>query len=440
MNYYEKLYFYRNNEKVVQQFLNEFLLFQIYSVPVLRQAYPNWPAVPWYLRENTPLVIQDLIEKSPSLSNEDLQLKLNEYHMRQAVEALSSYQACDTPITQDITVPQNRYKLTSKKGDKALSILKNALHERQFSDQMADLAVRTGHKFLFRNEYYIDFKFPKRVADALTKELLLIKDNSVLYTFPAIQLTKGCMNHCSHCDSRAEPHLSHMPWPVFRSLHRHLNKYYQHWPQKEIDHYFSQFFADSDMLDYHDPIMKVDSGDVGLWIHEEKGYCQYLTRGIKSPKNKLALAKALVSGQPLAFSFVDTPLENMFRNLQQLNDTLDTVQSVTERVKPQNIIHLHLKSGTSVDKKVFRGFPVEDALIYALGRANDFPPQEVNHFSDKEFIVPCLIEPNGNITDQRIQNSEVVCVRLNNLFRTQTGPRINPFRLFIRRHLLSHFR
>ena len=434
MQYYEELYIFKNNKKFVQRYLHDFLLFQIYSVSVLRQAYPNWPATRWYLRENTPLLIQELIEKSPFLSNEDLQLKLNEYYISQAVSALSSYQACDTPITQDSFFPQNRYKLTSKKGDKALSVLKIALQKRQFSDKMADLAIRTGHKFLFKQDYYIDFKFPKWFAGALTKKHQMIEDNSVCYIFPAIQLTKGCMNHCSHCDSRAEPHLSHMPWPVFCSLYRNLNRYYRHYPQKTAGHYFSSFFADSDMLDYHDPYMQTDSGDVGLWIHIENGHCQYLTRGVKNTGDKLSLAKALVSGQPIAFSFVDTPLENMTRNLQQLDETLDTVQSVPERAGMPPIIHRHLKSGSSVDKKVFRDFPVEDKIIYRLGRAKDFPPQEVNHFPDNELTAPCLIEPNGNITDQKIQNSEIVHVKLNNLFRTQMGPKINPLRLFIRQH------
>ena len=306
---------------------------------------------------------------------------------------------------------------------------------------MADLAVRSGHKFLAEGKYYLGWKFSSKFARYVTIKHCMQGDNTICYyTFPAIQLTKGCMNHCSHCDSRAEAHLSHMPWPMFRSLHRALNRYYRDYPQKGMNHYFSQFFADSDMLDYHDPIMGADSGDVGLWVALESGYCQYLTRGVKNEQNKLALAKALVSGQPIAISFVDTPKENMEHNLSQLNDTLDVVNSVPERKGQPSIVHLHLKSGGSVDKKVFRDFPVEDAEIHALGRAKDFPSEEVNHFPDKEFVAPVLFEPSGRITGQRIKDAEITKVKLRNLFDYQHGPKISPVRLFIRRHILSHFR
>ena len=440
MKYYEKLYFFKDDGKFVQGHLADFLLFQIYSPKVLRKAYAKWPELPWFIRENVPKDIQVLIEKSPHYSDKVLRTKLNEYHIRQAVDVLSKYQACDVPMTQDPTVPQNRYKLTSKRGDKALLILQNALQQKQFSNKMADLAVHSTHKFLAEGKYYLDWKFPSKFARCATIEHCMQGDNSICYTFPAIQLTKGCMNHCSHCDSRAEAHLSHMPWPMFQSLHRALNKHYRHYPQNGTNHYFSQFFADSDMLDYHDPVMDVDSGDVGLWVALESEYCQYLTRGVKNERNRLSLAKALVSGQPVALSFVDTPREDMAHNLKQLENTLDVVESVPQRKGQPSIIHLHLKSGGSVDKKVFRDFPVEDAIIYALGRAKDFLSEEVNHFPDKEFIAPIVFEPNGSITGQKIKDAEISKVKLGNLFRKQQGPKISPVRLFIRRHILSRFR
>ena len=193
-------------------------------------------------------------------------------------------------------------------------------------------------------------------------------------------------------------------------------------------------------LDYHDSVMDVDSGDVGLWLALEQGYGQYLTRGVKNERNKLALAKALVSGLPVAFSFVDTPRENMTYNLAQLNETLDVVDSVPERKGQPSIIHLHLKSGGSVDKKVFRDFPVEDAPIYALGRANDFPVDEVNHFPDEEFIAPVLFEPNGNITGQKVKEGEISRIKFANLYKHQSGPKISRVRLFIRRHILPHLK
>ena len=440
MNYCEELYFLKDNEKIVRKYQNDFLLFQIYSVPVIRRAYPDWLSTSWELKENTPEEIHQLIEKSPSLSDKLLNKRINEYYISRAIAVLSAYQACDTPITQDKTVPQNRSKLTSKMGDKALSVLKNAVEKGRFSDQMADLAIRTGHKFLADDKYYIRCNFSAKDARRLAISSYEIGKKEADYMFPAIQLTQGCLNNCSHCDSRATSHLSHMPWPLFRTLYRGLNKHYRHYRQEKEDFYFAAFFADSDMLDYCDPVMGVDSGDVGLWIKAERGFCQYLTRGVKNDLNRLALAKALYSGQPLTISFVDTPLENMSRNITQLDQTLDVIESVPAgRVKP-HVMHLHPKSGGSVSPSVFRGYPCEDAIIYALGRAKNLPADEINHFPDEYFVPKYIFKPNGHLVLQGVKDGELELTTKCNLLQNQIRPQISPFRLFIRRHILPYFR
>lgn len=439
MTYYEKLYLLKDDKKLIQERLDDFLLFQVYSPTILRKAYARWPELPWFIRENTPEDIQRLIEKSSHFSDKAIQLKLNEYYIRQAVDVLSKYQACDTPITQDPTVPKNRYKLTSKQGDKALLILQNALKEKQFSDTMADLAIHTSHKFLSKDKYYIQYKFSKKMASSLAWP---DEDEAgqIHYEFPTIQLTKGCMNRCSHCDSKAEPHLSHMPWPIFRSLYRGLNKHYQHYQQKKVGRYFASFFADSDMLDYRDPIMKVDAGDAGLWLAGEEGHCQYLTRGVKNEGDKLALAKALVSGRAIAISFVDTPCENQERAIKQLNETLDVVESVPQRAGNPAIIHVHLKNGPCVSDSLFRGFLVEQKIIHSLGRANNFPKSETDNYPDERWLPKFIFQPSGDLVCQEVKNSELCFEKLNNLFKHQHGPQISPVRLFIRHHILSRIK
>jgi hypothetical protein len=194
------------------------------------------------------------------------------------------------------------------------------------------------------------------------------------------------------------------------------------------------------MLDYQDPIMNVDSGDVGLWILEEKGYCQYLTRGVKNERDKLALAKALVSGQPVAISFVDTPKENIKDNLKQLNDTLDVVNSVPERTGQPSIIYVHLKSGGKVDKKVFRDFPVEPKIIHALGRAKNFHSDEIEMWPDENWIPKLIFRPNGDLVWQEVKSGDIYYEKGKNLFMRQCGPKISSIRLFVRRHNLSHNR
>ena len=157
--------------------------------------------------------------------------------------------------------------------------------------------------------------------------------------------------------------------------------------------------------------------------------------------NKLALAKALVSGQPVAISFVDTPKENMKRNLGQLNDTLDVINSVPQRAGQPSIIHVHLKTGGSVDEKVFRDFPVEQRVLHSLGRAKDFPESETDNYPDGRWLPKFIFQPGGDLVCQVVKNGEVRCERLNNLFnKRQHGPQISPVRLFIRRHILSHIK
>ena len=440
MNYCEELYFLKDNEKIVRKHWADFLLFQIYSAPLIRQVYPNWLTAPWALKQNTPDEIHDLIEKAPHLSNKVLQRRINEYNMSRAIRVLSAYQSCDVPLTQDKTVPKNRYKLTSAKGDKVLSVLEKAVEAKDFSDQMAELAIRAGHKFLCEDKYYIRSPFSAKGARSLLIPTHEIGKTEADYIFPAIQLTQGCLNQCSHCDSRAEPHLSHMPWPMFRALYRGLNRHYRNYRQEGVGFYFAAFFADSDMLDYRDPIIGADSGDVGLWIKAERGYCQYLTRGVKNDRDKLALAKAMHSHQAISISFVDTPLENMSRNLAQLNDTLDVIESTSVKNVSPDIVHLHLKSGGSVDRSVFRGYKTEDSIIYALGRAKNLPAEEVEHHPDERYLPKFVFRPNGDIVFQGVENGEICSLVKHNMLARQTGPQISPLRLFIRRHILSHFR
>jgi len=424
MKYYEKLSFLKEDKKFVQERVNDFLLYQIYSVPVLRKAYPEWPAFRWFLRQNTPTEIQSLIEKSPYLSDEKLRLKLNEYHIRQAVRVLSAYQACDTPITQDKTVPVNRYKLTNKNGDKALAILQNALKQEQFSDKMADLAIRSGHKFLFDPSYFKDFSISKETANVLLK-VEFNQHKSPYLNFPILQLTKGCSHHCSHCCSRAEAHLSHMPWIMFAALHRGLNKYYKDYPMTEA--YFSEFYSDSDLLEYRDPIMGTDAGDVALWtMQQPSGMCFFTTNGVTDEASKTALAKAVKSGAPVILSFVETSLENMGYNLQKLDETL----GILENMKAQNqtcILHYHPRKGSSVSKSFFRNFSVREMGIWAYGRAKDLPSNETEYHPESEFVSANVIRPSGEICFSKAENGEYVERVVGSVFGTI--PKSSPYLL-----------
>ena len=406
---YRTLYLFRNNKKIVQRFLNQFLLFQIYSPEIVRESFRRWPEVPEFIRQSTPEEAEDLIESSFLFNDEKLNEKINQYYIEDAVRVLKAYQNCAVPLTKDTSVKQTRRKLTSKQGDKALKILQQAKDKKQYSDKMAKLAVASSHKFLFEPKYYRQFKITADLANAMAIPHLDKNGNPTGdYRFPAIQLTKGCTNNCSHCCERAESHLSHMPWPVFTTLYDGFNKHYRHYKQEKTDAYFCQFFDDSDMLGYHDPIMGVDSGDVCHWIDNRKGYNQILTRGITDKTSEIALAKAIFSNTPIAISFVDTPKENMPRNINQLSRTLEVFENYPQRKRNPIITHLHLNSGPSVDDKIFRGFHVEKTPIWALGKGKEFPEHETQHHRDENYELPFVIRPSGHLDAKQVKNGEII--------------------------------
>ena len=433
MHYYDKLYFLRNNENYVQNIahLEDFLMFRIYSVPILSFAHQMWSQIPWYLKQNTPPEVQNMIENPgiPSLLNQ----QLNAYHIQRAIQVLSAYQACDVPLTQDKSVSQKCYKLTSTVGDKALIKLKQA----QPTDKMADLAIRTSHKFLAEDQYYMSFHIDKEMADLLITPMYLTQGDTIRRTelYPRIQLTKGCLNHCSHCDVCAEPIVSHMPWPMFRGLYRALDKHYQNYPYENAEQPFAMFFWDSDMLDYEDRIMQVDAGDAGLWVYCEGRPFQYMTRGVKNDLNRLALAKALFT-PCVSISFVETSMENMPHNIQQLTRTLDVVKSVKKRTINPFILHWHTKKGSHVSQKIFEGFEVKKGLIHAIGRAKQLPPGEAMP-PFPSVSAPQLIRPNGDVIKPKFKDGYINHIPVYNLFEREQRIAKHPLLWTIYNKILS---
>ena len=92
MKHYEKLYFFKNNPKIVRDYLSDFLLYQIYSVPVIRETYRRWPELHPFLRENISPEMAHLIDKSPDFLDKILQKKLNKNLIKNAIQTLKSYQ------------------------------------------------------------------------------------------------------------------------------------------------------------------------------------------------------------------------------------------------------------------------------------------------------------------------------------------------------------
>ena len=415
MTIYEQLYANKENENFIQEQLNDFLLYQIYSPKVIKAMHCVWPNTEKYLRENTPTEIQNLIQQSESLSEGHIQEKLNQFWINKAVYVLENAQSLLLPLTQDVAIPQTKQNLLSSKGQNALGILKNAVSQHHYTNQIADLAIRSGHKFLFDSSYFKDFSISKETANALLK-VEFNQHKSPYLNFPILQLTKGCSRHCSHCCSRAEAHLSHMPWMMFTSLHRGLNKYYKNYPMTEA--YFSEFYSDSDLLEYYDPIVGTDAGDAALWtMQQPSGMCFFTTNGVTDEASKTALAKAVKSGAPVILSFIETSLENMGYNLQKLDETL----GILENMKAQNqtcILHFHPRNGSSISKSFFRNFSVREMGIWAYGRAKDLPSNETEYHPESEFISANVIRPSGEICFSKAENGEYIERVVGSIFGT----------------------
>ena len=66
MNIFELVYQNKDNPKIVSQVLDVFLLSEIYSPVIVRQAYERWSELPFYVKESIHPKMQRIIKKSPN--------------------------------------------------------------------------------------------------------------------------------------------------------------------------------------------------------------------------------------------------------------------------------------------------------------------------------------------------------------------------------------
>ncbi len=422
MNLFDELRKNCCEKEAIDANLDIFLMAGIYSPVVIRAAADNWNSLPFYVTEDTPLPIQEIIHQSSALTDNEIQYRLNKYAIKRAVEVLSQYHDCPVPLTNRSDIPVTRQNLLSEKGEKALAVLRQAVQQKYYTDKMARLAHKTTHKHLMDLSYYVSWRLP---AKLLLQEYTFLDENrTVAYNFPTIQLTQGCVNNCSHCMAEAEPKLSHMPYPMFLGLFTCLNKTYKKYPEEIVDgesYAFNRFFSDSDMITYRDNIMGVDSGDVifQLTFKHERGSA-FMTRGVTDRASEIALAKVLMLRLPILLSFVDTPAENMAHNIKQLQRTLQLLEKMGMKEENFPINHLHLKSGPTVSDDVFMGFENQKVEIYKAGRARQFPDSELLLPPDEAFQCPIVLRPSGNVVWQEVKNGVLESQTLTSLFRVGT--------------------
>ncbi len=401
MNIFEFVWQNKDNPKIVPKVLDVFLLSEIYSPLIVRQAYDRWSELPFYVKESIHPEMRKIIKNSPNFSNISLHHKINAYTISHAIKVLTAYSNCSIPLTTSKHIPTFKENILSMRGRWALKRLLHAICHNEITDDMAELAMKTSNKFLMDLKYYITWPGLEQfnsIPDALLFDGINIHGQQK-YAFPVIQLSSGCQNNCSHCFADAKPHLSHMPYPIWRCFYDGLEKLYKYCEGEESFkeqglEKFDRFYHDSDCAQYYDPIMGVDAGDISNFLTSNNRPFFFQTKGITDKISKRAIAKAC-SNDDIHMSFVDTPKENMPHNIKQFRDTVDLIKSVPGHYGVY-VAHLFLKDGPSVADELFQDCLVVKEKIHAGGRANQFSSKLL----DKEganLIFPIVVRPDGQI-------------------------------------------
>lgn len=389
------LIFYQGrNKETVSEILDAYLLTNIYSPTVIREAYKQWNTQQTFVKNTVPEEIKVLIQTSLTLSDDELQKRLNKYIIKKAIQVLKGYKKCPIPLTKDRQVNSFQFNLLSPKGKRALHILFGADKKGHYSDTLVRLALESSHKFLMDFSYY---NIPE-ISEDLANALLIhgkAENGNIQYGFPILKLSKGCTNNCSHCMNCAEPHLSHMPFPLWCGLHKKLNQYYAN-PQndKEYANTFEYFYEDNDPLSYRDDIIGADCGDVALFCKINQAPFKLTTKGATNQYSEEALLKAASVLTDICFSFVDTPKENISENLKRIQKGIRQIHALPFH-RQVVVDHLHLKSGATISQDQFLGANVRSINIFEEGRATQFPKEELEPALNG--VYPVIIEPNLDI-------------------------------------------
>lgn len=409
-------------EDIPLHLLSHLIMAEIYTPAIIMRTYEIFKKLPPFLQELPDKFIANLIKNADEFSEKEIQTKLNTYWTKRGLLVLKGYQKTPLPLTESTKAyPKAKHvNLLSPNGEKALLYLTKAAQKRIFTRESAFIGQISSNKILLDLSLYKNFDIP---ADTLVRRYNSEAEDKYAsqtrLSFPILQLTKGCPNNCSHCIARAQPKITHMPYPLFLQLHNHLWKTYKNYPTKnngKWEETFNVFFNDSDLAIYHDPIINADSGDIVLNLKTKNAPIAFLTRGIVNDISKRALSKVFFLKHPVTLSFVDTPLENKVYALSQMQKTIRLAESLNAK---SNILLTHycLKSGPSVSDDIFLGITSVKEEIFYAGRAKNLPKEEVKEIDDHNFATPYVIEPDASLKYYTIKNGEYSFEIINNLLQ-----------------------
>ncbi len=319
-----------DDETVIQYYLPEFLLAEVYSPTVLRIAQQHWSELPFYVKESLDTEIVSLILNPV----DNMQAALNQYWIQRAVKVLRGYADCQVPFSDDKRIVVPHRDLLSKKGHKQLSLLEQAIAENRSTNQLGKQARAAAQKAGLDLTLFIDMDY----LDILNQNRFGLCKNI------DVSMTSGCYNGCVHCGYEAKAPVSHMPYPIFLKVAQKIYGTASFQGPCYI-------YTDSDPIAYRDPIINADSGDVIMMMNtilknKDKSNIQFVTKGVLTKRDEIAFGKIVHHANLFRFkqkndwrpvmgldiSFVDLPGEAVAKNFERVKRTLEICMAIDPKV------------------------------------------------------------------------------------------------------------
>ena len=298
-DYYDR----RNDRSFVEKHFLKFVLFEFYTPMLCRMIEGRQVHLPASVLAALP----SFVWGSSSLSDYQIQARIDAFWLQKAIRVLSGYQQADVPFSTDPRVSRKKMNLLSDQGQNVLKQLQNAEQRGIYPDSLKQAAFRAANKFLLDLNHFISF--PR-----LTEAAFLSQKARM-----TVSLSTGCYNRCVHCGYEAEPPVAHMPYPIFLRLTEALD-YYLGRPK--------QLYANSDPLSYHDPIIGADAADVIHFLKhtiplQNRSQIAFLTKGILQKRDEKTIAKLAIGRHEIALSVLVLPGEPVAQNIHRALKTID---------------------------------------------------------------------------------------------------------------------
>ncbi len=308
----KEAYLSRKNEQKVQRYLDDFVLYGIFTIPVLRQL-KSQNYLPFYVEKSIPAEIKEILNQPENTWGNSIK----QYYIQRGIKVLDGYKKCPVPMSDDSRIKGDTVDILSWSGKRLLKRLKTALQNKIYPNDYVYDAFFASNKFLLNLDLF--------------KNLSFLENNEYLKLDKFhLSLSSGCYNRCSHCAFDATAPVCHMPYPIALKILSILKK---NESQNPI------LYTDSDPLAYRDKIISADTGDVIISLYNQSplGF-PVLTKGILLPDDDVVLAKIGLH-TPVILSSVNLPGENVIQNQKRITQSLMILDQLPKEKKDLMTYH-----------------------------------------------------------------------------------------------------